>query len=52
MKLKNLQISQYATTNINEFIAEGFMEYKLNSNPSKYAKLIGETIDKYMKAVD
>jgi hypothetical protein len=30
-------------------MAEGFTEYKLKSNPSKYAKLIGQLIDKYYK---
>ena len=42
-------LGRYAGTNIDEFLAEGFTEYKLHSNPSKYAKLIGELIDKYYK---
>jgi hypothetical protein len=30
-------------------MAEGFTEYKLSSNPTKYAKEIGKLIDKYFK---
>ncbi len=30
-------------------MAEGFTEYKLNSNPSKYAIQIGKLIDQYFK---
>ena len=30
-------------------MAEGFTEYKLNSNPSKYALEVGQLIDKYFK---
>ena len=49
-KLANeLYLGKYADTNIDEFLAEGFTEYKLNSNPSKYARLIGELIDLYFK---
>lgn len=42
-------LGRYSATNIDEFLAEGFTEYKLHSNPTKYAKLIGELIDKYYK---
>lgn len=44
-----ISIGRYAGTNLNEFMAEGFTEYKLHSKPSKYAKLIGELIDKHYK---
>lgn len=42
-------LGRYASTNLNEFMAEGFTEYKLKTNPSKYAKKIGLLIDKYFK---
>lgn len=42
-------LGRYASTNANEFLAEGFTEYKLSSSPSKYAKKIGLLIDKYFK---
>lgn len=42
-------LGKYSQVNLNEFLAEGFTEYKLHSNPSKYAKLIGELIDQYYK---
>jgi hypothetical protein len=42
-------LGKYASTNIDEFMAEGFTEYKLSSNPSKYAVEIGKLIDKYFK---
>ena len=42
-------LGRYAGTDVDEFFAEGFTEYELNSNPSKYAKLIGELTLKYYK---
>jgi len=47
--LNNISLGEYASTNLNEFMAEGFTEYKLHSNPSKYAKQIGKLIDQYFK---
>jgi len=47
--LFKIHLGNYANTNINEFMAEGFTEYKLNTNPSKYAKKIGLLIDKNFK---
>lgn len=47
--LNKIYLGDYARTNIKEFMAEGFTEYKLKTNPSKYAKEIGLTIDKYFK---
>ena len=42
-------IGKYAQTNLDEFGAESFTEYKLSKNPSKYAKQVGELIDKNFK---
>jgi hypothetical protein len=42
-------LGYYAETNIDEFMAEGFTEFKLSDNPSKYAIKIGELINKYFK---
>ena len=38
-------IGRYGQTSVDEFIAETFTEYQLRSNPSKYARLVGELID-------
>jgi SPP1 gp7 family putative phage head morphogenesis protein len=48
-ELKQIYLGDYARKNYDEFFAEGFTQYKLNSNPSKYAKLIGKIVDKYFK---
>lgn len=40
-------ISRYATENIDEFMAEGFTDYILGTNKSKYSLEIGKLIDKY-----
>lgn len=48
-ELNNVYLGDYADANINEFMAEGFAEYKLSSNPTKYAVEIGKLIDKYFK---
>jgi hypothetical protein len=42
-------LGTYASKNIDEFMAEGFTEYKLSSNPSKFAIEIGKLIEKYFK---
>jgi hypothetical protein len=47
--LEKIFLGKYASTNIKEFMAEGFTEYKLSSNPTKYAMQIGKLIDKYFK---
>lgn len=44
-----MNLGTYAGTEIDEFLAEGFKEYQLLAKPSKYAKLIGELVDKYYK---
>jgi hypothetical protein len=47
--LNEIYLGDYAVTNNSEFMAEAFTEYKLNSNPSKYALEVGQLIDKYFK---
>lgn len=44
-----IYLGRYASTNTDEFYAEAFTEYELNSNPSKYAQMVGELIEKYFK---
>lgn len=44
-----ISLGNYASTNLDEFMAEAFTEYKLSSNPSKYATLVGNLMDKYFK---
>jgi SPP1 gp7 family putative phage head morphogenesis protein len=51
-KMEKLQfeyLGNYSGTNANEFMAEGFTEYKLSSNPSPVAVEIGQLIDRYFK---
>ena len=47
--VNQISLGDYASTNIDEFMAESFTEYRLSSNPSKYATLVGKLIDKYFK---
>jgi hypothetical protein len=47
--LNKIYLGSYASTNDDEFMAEAFTEYKLSSNPSKYAIEVGKLIDKYFK---
>ena len=42
-------IGKYGHNIPSEFMAECFQEYGNSSNPSKYAKLIGELLDSYFK---
>lgn len=42
-------LGSHADTNVDEFFAEGFAEYKLRKEPSKYALKIGKLADKYFK---
>jgi HK97 family phage portal protein len=39
-----IKISDYATTNLDEFVAEAFVDYKFNKNPSKYSKDVYEVL--------
>jgi hypothetical protein len=48
-KIANVFLGKYASANKNEFLAEAFTEYKLSSNPSKYALEVGKLIDRYFK---
>ncbi len=48
-QLNKMYLGRYSETNIDEFHAEAFMEYKLSANPSKYAILVGNLIDKNFK---
>lgn len=41
-------LSTYATTNKFEFIAEAFGEYHTSPNPRPIAKIVGQTIDKWV----
>ena len=45
--MNEIYIGKYGSSNIDEFFAEGFTEYELSSNPSKYARLIGELAKQY-----
>ena len=42
-----VKISDYAEKDADEFLAEGFTQAKLSSNPSPYSKRIEEIVDKY-----
>ena len=48
-EIDKIHLGTYSHTNIDEFGAEGFKEYKLSKSPSKYAQKVGELIDKYFK---
>ena len=48
-KKYEVHLGEYASTKLEEFMAEGFAEYKLSSNPSKYALQIGKLIDESFK---
>lgn len=47
LKDKNLgeELSRYAKTNDREVVAEAFAEYRLNPNPRKWARRVGEAIE-------
>ena len=48
-ELQDINISRYAMSNTDEFMAEAFTEAKLSSNPSPYSVEVLETIDMYFK---
>jgi hypothetical protein len=50
-KLNDIYLGHYGSTNIDEFFAEAFTEYKLSSKPSKYSKQVGKLVDLYFKKV-
>ena len=49
LAINKLYLGKYASQDIDEFLAESFTEYKLSSNPSKFATKVGELIDKTFK---
>jgi SPP1 gp7 family putative phage head morphogenesis protein len=49
LAINKLYLGKYASQDIDEFLAESFTEYKLSSNPSKFAIKVGELIDKTFK---
>ena len=46
-KFNNIYLGNYASKNMDEFFAEAFTEYELSTNPSIYAKKVGELIKNY-----
>jgi len=44
-----IYVSDYARTNLNEFVAESFRMYKHSNSPSPYATQVGKLIDKKYK---
>jgi hypothetical protein len=48
-KIKEIHLGRYSETNLNEFMAEAFTEYKLSSKPGKYALQVGKLIDRIWK---
>ena len=42
-------LGDYSQTNVDEFFAEGFANFHLNSEPSKWASEIGKLVNKYFK---
>lgn len=42
-------LGDYSQTNVDEFFAEGFTNFHLNSRPSKWASEIGKLVNKYFK---
>jgi hypothetical protein len=45
----DIYLGDYSKKNVDEFFAEAFTEAKLKTNPSKYAKLVLELVNKYFK---
>lgn len=45
----DIYLGRYANTNLDEFLAEAFQEYRNRTAPSKYARLVGELVDKHYK---
>ncbi len=43
----NVYLGNYASTNIDEFLAEAWTEFHLNSSPSKYSVKVIEIVNKY-----
>lgn len=45
----SIKISDYASKDIDEFLAEAFTQAKLSDNPSPYSKQVLDVVDKYFK---
>lgn len=45
----NVKISDYASKDVDEFLAEAFTQAKLSDNPSPYSKQVLDIVDKYFK---
>jgi len=45
--LRKIKISDYSQSNIEEWMAEGFAEFELSKNPSKYSRRIGNLITEF-----
>lgn len=43
----NVYLGDYASTNVDEFLAEAWTEFHLNSSPSKYSVKVIEIVNKY-----
>ena len=48
-KASKIFIGKYGHTNTDEFFAESFTQYELNSKPTKYSKKVGELVEKHFK---
>ena len=48
-KASEIFIGKYGHTNTDEFFAESFTQYELNSKPTKYSKKVGELVEKHFK---
>lgn len=47
----DVKISDYASKDVDEFLAESFTQAKLSDNPSQYSKRVLEVVDKYFKKI-
>lgn len=45
----DIKISDYASKDVDEFLAEAFTQAKLSDNPSLYSKQVLDVVDKYFK---
>ena len=48
-KASEIFIGKYGHTNTDEFFAESFTQYELNSKPTKYSKKVGALVEKHFK---
>ena len=48
-KASEIFIGRYGHSSTDEFFAESFAQYELNSKPTKYSKKVGELVEKYFK---